>query len=329
MKANNRWEEIVAAILRHRDFVIVGHSIADGDCVGSVIGLTLGLGSMGKHVTAVLDEEVPRMYRFLKGANLVRKPAELEAWPAQAIYLDCSDIERVGEKLVPYLSGCTTVINIDHHISNSFFGHYNRVEPETASTAELVLKLLDKMGAEISPAIANAVYTGILMDTGSFQYSNTRTRTLRTAARLLEQGVDIDMLRVNLFESRSRAEVRLLQKALASLQFSPDGRVAWMSVTYRELVEMGALQEHFEGLINYARSIEGVEVGLLFREIEPGIVKIGLRSKTQVDVNKIAARLGGGGHPRAAGAQMEGDIDQVQEEVVRLVGEVVAACTGS
>lgn len=329
MERNDSWAEISQAITRYQDFVIVGHSIPDGDCIGSIVALYLGLVAAGKDVVAVLDDEVPSIYCFLEGSRMIRKPVEVETWPKQVIYLDCSDRERVGDTLAPYLARCSFIINIDHHISNSFFGDLNRVESEAASTAELVLELLDELGVCLNPSIAAAIYTGIVMDTGGFQYGNTRPRTMRVAARLLEEGADIDNIRINLFESRERVEISLLQRALSSLDFTIDGKVAWMLLSYQDLVELEAHQYHFEGLINYARFIKGVEVGMLFREIEPGVVKIGFRSKSYVDVNQLARRFGGGGHPRAAGAQLYGDIHHIRDEVVEMVREVVNACTGS
>lgn len=325
MKQNHSWDEIVQVLQRHQEFIVVGHSIPDGDCVGSVAGLYLGLVTLGKRVVAVLEDEIPCAYHFLSGVTKIMQPHQIEEWPRQVIYLDCADAERPGEVLAPLLAGCNVSINIDHHVSNSFFGVYNRVEPEKASTAELVLELLQRLEVEITPAIATAIYVGMVTDTGCFQYGSTTPATLRTAAWLLESGVDIDQVRINLYESRPRQEVGLLQRALASLQLTADGKIASMLITYHDLVELDALQHHYEGLINHARSIAGVEVGMLFREIEPGVVKIGFRSKQSVDVNQIAARLGGGGHPRAAGAQIEGDIREIHDRVVG----VVASCMDS
>ncbi len=326
MAPNDSWSAIAQAVVREPEWLVVGHSIPDGDCVASVVAMLLGLSFLGKRVVAVIEDRVPETYRYLKGFDLITKPELVEYWPTAVVYVDCSDPERVGTRTLPYLKNCKKVINIDHHPSNTFFGHFNRVEPEKASTAELVLDLLDEMRVPIDGPIATAVYTGIIMDTGCFQYSNTRPDTLRTAARMLEQGAELDVVRRNLFESRPLVEIRLLQQALSTLSFTADGKVAWMILTFEDILRLKAQDYHFEGLINYARFIDGVEVGLLFREIEPGIIKVGFRSKDMVDVNAIAARFGGGGHLRAAGARLEGNIEDVCQKVIEAVKEVVTGC---
>ena len=326
MDRNDSWPVIAEAIAREPEWLVVGHSIPDGDCIASVIALFLGLSFLGKRVVAVIEDRVPETYRYLRCFDSIKRPEAVEGWPTAVVYLDCSDPERVGTKTLPYLAGCKKVINIDHHPTNTFFGQFNRVEPKKASTSELVLDLLDEMEVTIDKSIATAIYTGIIMDTGCFQYSNTRPDTLRTAARMLEQGAELDVIRKSLFESRPAIEVRLLQQALSTLSFTEDGKVAWMVLTFDDVIRLNAQDYHFEGLINYARFIDGVEVGLLFREIEPGIIKVGFRSKDAVDVNAIAARFGGGGHLRAAGARLEGNMEDVCQRVIEAVKEVVAGC---
>jgi len=171
--------------------------------------------------------------------------------------------------------------------------------------------------------MANALYAGIIQDTGSFRHSNTRPGTFRIAADLLECGVDLDQTRISLFETQSRAEVCLLGTALNSMRFSPDGKIAWMTVTYKDAEAIGALDEHPEGIINHTLMIEGVEVGMLFREIEPGTIKVGFRSKGYVDVGQLAASFGGGGHRQAAGVSLEVAMEQAQEQVLKAVREVI------
>jgi phosphoesterase RecJ-like protein len=179
------------------------------------------------------------------------------------------------------------------------------------------------MKITLNKDIASALYAGIVMDTGRFSYSNTTSRTLRTAAALLETGLDRDAIRINLFESRPRAEIQLLGEALQSLAFSEDGRVAWMTLSYQQLSDLNALEVYPEDIINYTRMIKGVEVGLLFREINPGVVKIGFRSKNKVDVAALAAKYGGGGHKQAAGARQSGTLDGIKNLVISSVRDVL------
>jgi phosphoesterase RecJ-like protein len=198
----------------------------------------------------------------------------------------------------------------------------NHVQPEMAATAEIIYTLAKALPVDITPTLANALYAGIVQDTGSFHHSNTRAETFRIAADLLECGVDLAQTRINLFESKSRAEMSLLICALSSMRFSADGKLAWMSIAYKEAEKLGVLDLHPEGIINHTVMIEGVEVGMLFRETKPGTIKVGYRSKGKVDVALLASAFGGGGHRQAAGVTMEGAMDQVRDQVITAVREV-------
>lgn len=271
----------------------------------------------------VLKDKVPPIYRYLPFADEIKEP-EQTADGRITIFLDCSDAERVGQEILALLPVNNCTINIDHHETNEFFGTYNFINPRAAATAEIIYELLKVMNVVITPVIANALYIGIVMDTGSFKYSNTTSNTFIIAARLLENGVNQGLARINLFESKSRREVLLLRLALQSLDFSDDGKIAWMTLPYQETADLDALDLHPEGIINYTRMIEGVEVGLLFRETSPGVVKIGFRSKNQIDVAALAGEFRGGGHKQAAGARMEGTLKQVKDTVITRVRDVIS-----
>ena len=179
------------------------------------------------------------------------------------------------------------------------------------------------MKVDVTPDIANALYAGIVQDTGGFLHNSTSSDTFRTAAELLDRGVDLDLMKINLFESKSRTEVMLLCLALANINFSPNGKIAWMILNYEDVKAIGAQDICPEGIINYTLTIKGVEVGLLFRETSPGLIKVGFRSKGDVDVSALAARFGGGGHRRAAGAKQEGSMEDAARTVVNAVESVV------
>ncbi|SHG56744.1 phosphoesterase RecJ domain-containing protein [Thermosyntropha lipolytica DSM 11003] len=315
--------EIGEKLRAEDNYYIIGHIIPDGDCVGSLLGLYLGLTSLGKKAAMVLEDGVPDLYHFLAAVHTVKSSATPEGKDYNLIFLDCSDRERAGGSILASFSSPKYTFNIDHHATNDFFAHYNYVDPTASSTAEIVYNILDYMGVDIDSGIAEALYTGMLMDTGSFQYSNTRSSTLRIAAHLLEKGVDLDKLRINLWESKDKKEILLLSKALQSLEFSSHGKIAWMTLSYKDVESIGALGLHPEGIINYTHMIKGVEVGILFREISPGMVKIGFRSKGEVDVAALASKIGGGGHKKAAGASREGSLEEVKIQVLAMVEEVV------
>lgn len=316
--------EIAQVLNSQDDWLLLGHMLPDGDCIGSLLGLALGLKELGKKVQILQADPLPNNYLYLQGIELF-KPLELISMDFSGlIYLDCSDRGRVHDSIREWAAGLTAAtINIDHHPTNEMFARYNYVDPHAAATGEIVAELLQALNVDLKPEIAEALYVAMLMDTGGFLNGNTTSRTLHTAALLLEKGVDVNSARINLFESKSREEMYLLRLALQHLNFSPDGRIACMLLPYTELIKIGALDLNPEGLINYARMIEGVEVGVLLREISPNTIKIGLRSKGRIDVAAIAQQFGGGGHRQAAGARLPGTLHEVQKTVFNAIEEVM------
>lgn len=320
----NSIKEIAAYLLKSDNYIILGHNIPDGDCIGSLLGLYLGLKAVEKQVRIFLSGPVPEIYHYLTCWQSIRPARELVFSPTNIIFLDCADRERVGEDLLQRIEGKSCIINIDHHLQKEPYGDYNYVDPGAAATGEIVFALLEAMQVKITPEMADCLYAAIIMDTGRFMNSNTTPETMRIAARLLELGADVDQARVNLFESKSPLEILLLSQALKHIKFSEDGRIAWMSLPYEEVKAVNALDFHPEGIINYTRMIAGVEVGLLFREIEPGVIKIGFRSKGEIDVAAIASCFNGGGHRQAAGARQEGSLVEVIENVTGKVKDVIS-----
>ncbi|MBO8158308.1 bifunctional oligoribonuclease/PAP phosphatase NrnA [Thermosyntropha sp.] len=319
----NTLEDVCAKLLSNDNYIITGHVIPDGDCIGSMVGLYLGLKSLGKKTYMFLEDKVPDIYNYLPAAKFIKSPQAVDITDYNLVFLDCSDRERAGRTIAGYFDSPKYTFNIDHHLTNDFFADYNYVDVSASSTAEIVYNVLQQIQVKISPEIAEALYTGIIMDTGNFQYSNTKSSTFEIASCLLDKGVDLDKLRINLFESKSKEEILLLAAALRTINFSCNDRIAWMTLSYEDVKSIGALRLHPEGIINYTRMIKGVEVGILFREIEPGLVKIGFRSKGEIDVAALASKLGGGGHKRAAGASKEGSLEEVRKYVLNLVEEVM------
>ncbi len=319
----NKLESIGKQLSTLDNYVIVGHSIPDGDSVGSLLALFLALNRMGKKAAIIMQDNLSSIYRYLPAVDNFSQPDDIELMPENVIFLDCSRIDRIGEELLERFEDRRITINIDHHHDNDFFGDYNYVDPVASSTAEIIYQLLKVMGVEISREIADCIYAGIVMDTGSFMNSNTTSTTMRIASELLLAGASVDLARNNLLESKPREEVSLLCLGLQHLEFYREGKIACMKLPFEEVRKIDALNIHPEGTINYVRSIQGVEVALMLREVNPGLIKIGYRSKTQVDVAALAARLGGGGHKRAAGAKKSGSLDQVCSLVIDMVEDVL------
>ncbi|MGI9952029.1 bifunctional oligoribonuclease/PAP phosphatase NrnA [Moorellaceae bacterium AZ2] len=313
--------EIAEELARAREVAIASHGIPDGDCIGSTVALATALRRRGAAVTAVIGDPVPQMYSFLAGSEDVVLPHEVTSVPPLLVVVDCTDLERVQEGFGSWRHKVQRVINIDHHASNTFFGDLNLVDPEAAATGELVYALLKEMGVAIDPPIATALYTALVTDTGSFQYENCRAATLRMAAELMDLGADMQLIRECLWESKPLLSLRLLAEVLPTLSLACEGKVAWVVIRREVMERLGAGAEHVEGLVNFPRSVAGVEVGLAFRELEQGVIKVALRSKKQVDVNEIAALFGGGGHKRAAGCTIHGPLEAAVEKVIKAVEE--------
>jgi len=319
----NSITEIAEQLHLTNNFIIIGHAIPDGDCIGSMLGLYWALKANKKEVRMVLSGDVPAIYHYLAGWEEIRPPEELVPGEENIILVDCADRERVGDKVLQRIENRPVFINIDHHPQDKPFASYNYINPVAAATGEIIFDLLPAIGVEITPEIADCLYAAILMDTGRFMNNNTTPTTMRISAELIDLGADIDQARVNLFESKSRLEVQLLGQAIKHIDFSEDGRIAWMSLLYDEVKSINALDFHPEGIINYTRMIAGVEVGLLFREIEPGVVKVGFRSKGHTNVADIARAFNGVGHRQAAGARQEGNLEEVREQVINMVKDVI------
>lgn len=311
-------EAVVNCLQRENRIVLIGHSIPDGDCIGACFGLGLALEEAGKEVGIIITDPIPPIYNYLAGSHLLRNPSSIVPGGVFC-YLDCADQERTGALPPDFASQARVVVNIDHHVSNKGFGDYCWVQPQAAATCEICLSILDAMGITPSFQVANALYTGIVMDTGSFQYSSVTPQTLRTAARLLDYGADKDLIRQALFEAKSLTEMRVLGLTICNMKFNHDHRLGWSSLSQNELASVGAADLHFEGIINHIRNIEGVQIAILFREISENKIKLGFRSRGTYDVNQIAAYWGGGGHRLAAGASVEGKLEEVMAEVIARV----------
>jgi phosphoesterase RecJ-like protein len=318
-----KFNPILQVLLGADSILISSHINPDGDSIGTLIGLGLALESLGKDVLLVNSDETPLVYRFLEGTERILRPEQVEVLPDTVVLVDCTDLDRVGKGLAERLKNVPVLVNIDHHLSNSRFGHYNLVDEGAAATAEIVARILGPLGVRLNKAMATALYTGVVMDTGSFQYSNTTSNTFRLAAYLLEQDVDLDQVRDKLFESQPLEMLRLMGEALLTLKVSADGRIAWVEVTREMLIRTKARDEHCDGLINHLRSVAGVEIAILFREIPDGQIKVGLRSKSMADVNQLAAQFGGGGHRRAAGCVLSGKMNRAVERVLHAAEEVL------
>ena len=295
-------KEVLDHIDRRNRFLLTSHARPDGDAIGSALACCQILRAMGKHADVVLHDGVPRIYQPLPFAETVVRAVSAEGNYEAAIILECDSIQRTR---LEGLEG-RFLINIDHHISGRPFAHVNWIDPKAVATAEMVYRLAREAGVKISPEIATCLYTAVLTDTGSFMFEGTNEHTFALARELVLAGADAAHCARNVYFGHSTAKMRLLGAALSNLH--REGPLAWIWVTSDQMERIGAKEEDCEGLVNYALSIQDVEVAAFFRELPDGRFRVSLRSKGQLDVAAVAERFGGGGHACASGCSVDGPL---------------------
>lgn len=299
-------------------FLISTHINPEGDAIGSALALNLALKDLGKEVRVLIQDPTPEGLTFLPGAGEILHQAPEKGGFDLAFALDCGEKSRLGEEFAK-VKGIGKIINIDHHVSNHYFGDVNLVDPLASSTAEVIYDLLRTIPLAMSPAVAENVYVGILTDTGSFRYSNTSPKTFAVARACLLAGVDPWKVAEKVYETQPLPRLRLLPLALATLEINGDGRVPYMVITQNMMEKSGASAALTEDFINFPRSLMGSEVALLFRELAPERYRVSLRSRGSVNVARIAEEFHGGGHPQAAGCTVEGSLSEVKAKVLERV----------
>jgi len=296
-------------------FLVVSHIMPDGDSIGSLLSMADILKKMDKEVTCIINDTIPNKYRFLPGIENIIEEKELKC--DVLIALDCGDEERLGlsQKLRNYAK---TIVNIDHHKSNSEFGDLNLIYENASSVGEIIYLIAKDFGITIDYAMALCIYTSIITDTGSIKYSNTTPTALRILADLTEIGVQPDYISRKVFETKSREYTTLLKMALDTLEIYNEN-ISVISITKNMMEESKAKEEDTDGMINFAREIEGVEVAVLLREKDDSTIKVGLRSNEWCDVSKIAEEFDGGGHARASGCNFKGSLSKAKKEILECI----------
>ena len=314
---------VKAAIKKFNKFLITSHINPEADAIGSQVAMAFLLRKLGKEAVMLDDSPVPSLLQFIKGTEEISKEMPHDFNYQAVIILDSPDLTRIG-RVNEYIKKDAVIINIDHHISNINFGKFNWVEPEFSSVGEMVYDLFKAFKVKIDLDDAIALYAAIMTDTGSFRYSNTSSKTHRIAAELIDIGVQPYEIHTKIYETSSIQDTNLLGESLQTMKLTEDGKIAWLWVTKEMLKKTKASLEGTEGIINFARSIDGVEIAILFRETgTEDKVKVSFRSKGKVDVNKLAAAFNGGGHPTASGCTVFGKIEEVEKKVLEKAGEML------
>jgi phosphoesterase RecJ-like protein len=307
-------QAIVNLFQNESSFNLVSHMLPDGDSIGSLLALGEALQNMGKEAKLFSPGGVPKKYAFLKGSAAIAGHGMPAGAGNVAVVLDSSDLERASA-FQKELRQARHLINIDHHVTNQFFGTLNLVDPEASATGEIIYQLLVEMRLKITESMAEALYVAIATDTGSFKYDNTTAAAHRVAADLLERNLNPGALSQRIFDERPLAFYLLLREALSTLEFYAGHKIALITLSKDMLQRCGTTVEEIDGLVNYTRNIEGVELGILFYVESGGEIKVGFRSR-KIDVSVLAGKLNGGGHARAAGCRMRGGLSEVKQKVL-------------
>lgn len=321
---HNDMVSVIEGLKKYNRFLISSHVNPEGDSIGAQLALGRFLKGRGKEVVIVDQDPVPDNLLFLSGSDMVFLEIPEDYLPDAVIILDCPVKERIG-KIINRVPESLPIINIDHHVSNEFFGDLNWIEAEMSSTGEMLFHLIKETSSSMDKEIAEAIYSAIMTDTGMFNYANTTSRTHRVAADLIDLGVKPDILYKEIFENKDITQIKMLGKVLATIQVEENGMIAYIMLTNEMQREEGITDVTTDEFINYARSIKGVEVALFFKEraSDGGMVNVSLRSNGKINVNQVAGQFGGGGHRNAAGCLLHCDINEAKEKVVGMVKKFI------
>lgn len=315
----------IAALLKDADSVLIfPHLQMDGDTLGSSVALCRALREQGKNADVLIEDIIPENLRFLDKGYCTPEFCGTEV--DVCIALDCSDWMRIEKRQDAFHKGKHTAL-LDHHTTAQPFTEYWYVNPEASSTGEILFLLLKEMGVALDEEIAEALYTAILTDTGSFLYSNTSAATHMTVAELYKTGMDHNKIAVEIYQRKRLEKVKLFNAILSTMELIRRGKANLAVMTQQMLTETGAFPTETEGLVEELRNIDGVEISAFLRE-EEGRVRVTMRAKTEADVSKIAMRFGGGGHTKAAGCTIPGSIDEVKPLIIDAISEQLDSLEG-
>jgi phosphoesterase RecJ-like protein len=310
-------EQVLAELRSADKFIVATHENPDGDALGSLLAMHGILLALGKDSLKFIDERelpLPPEYEFLRLDDVVTSPPE-DLGDRTVVFLDCGNLERNPAEA--FRQPGMHLVNIDHHHDNTRFGTVNLVDPDASCTAEIVWSLMGHLGVSPSLEIAEALYVGLITDTGRFMYQNTTARSHLMAADLIEAGVEPHVIYRRVYEDVPYGKLVLLARGLSKVQRYDDGRLTMTELSAGDFEQAGAEESYSEGLIDYLRAVEGTAVAALVRDRvsgngEPGLRKVSLRANdARIDVSQIARSQGGGGHRQAAGFTTAMDQDEL------------------
>ena len=315
-------KKIIQLLTSSSRVLLASHANPDGDAIGALLATGIALEKLGCKVALYNESAIPAVYRFLPSVDNIQKQlTDLERFDT-AVILDCGELSRVGSA-ANSIASIPVIINIDHHTTNTRFGQHHLVDVNACATSEIVYRLIQAMDLEMDAAMATAIYTGILTDTGSFRFSNTNQAAFSICEAMVAMGVNPSTVAQHVYGTYSLGRIKLLNRALDSIEISTNGHLSIMTVSQKMLADTGTQSEDADGLINYARRIQDVKVAALIHELENGNgasdgrkrFHVSLRSDGSVDVSRIASDFGGGGHAGAAGFSVESSLAELKTTI--------------
>lgn len=320
MRSSEHDLSAVVDVLRGgRRFAVCSHARPDGDAVGSMLACGMMLTQMDKQADLLSADPVPLIYRGLPCATTIRQVVRLEGDYDAVILLECDGMARTR------LGGLENrfLVNIDHHVSGKAFADVNWIDTDACAVGEMVCRLARAAGATVTAEMATCLYTAVLTDTGSFCYEGTDSHAFELARELVGHGADPAAIAREVYFSNPLSKMMVLGAALSTLR--RDGRLAWLCVTNADMQRTGAAEEDCEGIVNYAIAVAGVEAAILLRELPDRRVRLSLRSKGSLDVARIAAAFGGGGHLHAGGCTLDGPLPAATGKILETMRRALEA----
>ncbi|EGB13261.1 phosphoesterase RecJ domain protein [Pseudodesulfovibrio mercurii] len=311
-----RISEVIAG---HDEFLVASHYSPDGDAIGSICALGHILAALGRKVSLYNPSGLPSRYAFIDLPAPIERDLP-DALPAWTFVLDCGSGERMGEALAAR-AGETRIVNIDHHLGNDLFGEVNWVDAKQPSVGGMIALLADALGVPLTGPLAECVYLAVATDTGFFTYGNTTPESLELAAGMLRNGLDIAGMNERITKQWSENRMKLWTEAMSAMELFLDKRVSATVITKEMFARTGTTNADTENLINFLRRLKTVRVAAILREEGPDLYKFSLRSYGDDNVQKVAARFGGGGHKNAAGGSIQGPLAEVKARLVRAVAD--------
>lgn len=317
-------DEIRSILERASVITCLAHKDADADSLGSALAFALSMRALGRSVRVVVPSPIPRMLDHLPGFQTISEDSGDEV---DAIFtFDCATTARFGDK--QGLVGRTPVlVNVDHHVSNEGFGSVNLIEPAASATGQVVYGLLTALGAPITADVATNLYAALFTDTGGFRHENTTEAALRLGADLVSAGADPSWVALKSYNSRSVFRLKLEGLAVSNLRTEFDGRLVWSEITQGMLAETGADMMESEGVIDQLQSIATMQVAVLFKEDAQSVTKVSVRTRHPYDATEVCRPFGGGGHRRAAGAELQEPLAVSEPRVLDVARELLRTGT--